>query len=607
LVPPTTPQFAFTFDDGLTPAGTWVYGNSYITPNGGVADSGCLHLTDALNSQNGSFVISNSPFSGNLVSAISVSFDVREGGGSPSPADGFSFNWAAGLTDGTVANAETGTGNGVSLAFRRYVGGGNADNPPSPYIGIKYKGAFIATTQIPGAELDTDIQGTPTYRTMLFRVDPDGKAYLAYGERVLYNGLQLPNFTFIPNSKFGIYGRTGGENNNQWVDNVKIQATQGSEPMAIVTQPANALVMVGQTATFTVELNNPANATYQWQKNGQNISGATQSSYTTPATTLADSGATFRVTGSGASGTVTSSDAVLTVVGPITVSNPIKIYDFNDCAIPVDTILTGVGASSGYIACSGGIDNSGVLHLTDNVNSLQSSFLMPDFNSNTPVKAITVSFAVRIADGTGTPADGLSFCWGTSNSIPDTANFGEGGQGDGVSVGLITYAGRPDGPSFNVWYRGNQLVNKIVPYSALYTGDLSADPLQQYATLAMRVNENGTLDLQYKGNAIFAGLPLPGYTPMAGGRFGLGARTGGENETHWFDNIQIATTPGVVPIPLQMTTTAGGLKLTWGEGFKLQSTDSLSPANWQDEPNATSGMTIPIGPGNKFFRLISLF
>ena len=45
--------------------------------------------------------------------------------------------------------------------------------------------------------------------------------------------------------------------------------------------------LAGQTATFTVELNNPAGATYQWQKNGANISGATQSSYTTPPTTLA--------------------------------------------------------------------------------------------------------------------------------------------------------------------------------------------------------------------------------------------------------------------------------------------------------------------------------
>src|SRR2546422_4375051 len=38
-----------------------------------------------------------------------------------------------------------------------------------------------------------------------------------------------------------------------------------------------------------------AGLTYQWRKNGVNISGATASSYTTPATTTADNGALYSV------------------------------------------------------------------------------------------------------------------------------------------------------------------------------------------------------------------------------------------------------------------------------------------------------------------------
>src|SRR5205807_519983 len=52
---------------------------------------------------------------------------------------------------------------------------------------------------------------------------------------------------------------------------------------------------------------------YQWQKNGANITGATSASYTTPVATTADSGSTFAVVVSNSAGTATSSAATLTV------------------------------------------------------------------------------------------------------------------------------------------------------------------------------------------------------------------------------------------------------------------------------------------------------
>src|ERR1700758_5830485 len=52
-------------------------------------------------------------------------------------------------------------------------------------------------------------------------------------------------------------------------------------PPSITTQPANQTVMAGQTATFTIVATGTAPLTYQWQKNGANIAGATSSSYTT--------------------------------------------------------------------------------------------------------------------------------------------------------------------------------------------------------------------------------------------------------------------------------------------------------------------------------------
>lgn len=81
---------------------------------------------------------------------------------------------------------------------------------------------------------------------------------------------------------------------------------------SISTQPANQTVNAGQTATFTVVASG-SSLGYQWKKNGTDIGGATSASYTTPATTVSDSGSSFTVTVSNAQGSVTSSAATLTV------------------------------------------------------------------------------------------------------------------------------------------------------------------------------------------------------------------------------------------------------------------------------------------------------
>jgi len=112
-----------------------------------------------------------------------------------------------------------------------------------------------------------------------------------------------------------------------------ITATQGSvsgtatvtvdAPPSIITQPASQTVTAGQTATFTVAATGTAPFIYQWKKNGPAISGATSSSYITPAETTSDNGAQFNVTVSNSVGSVTSNAVTLTVKappGPLTAS-----------------------------------------------------------------------------------------------------------------------------------------------------------------------------------------------------------------------------------------------------------------------------------------------
>ena len=84
----------------------------------------------------------------------------------------------------------------------------------------------------------------------------------------------------------------------------------------ITLHPQNRTVTAGQTATFQVSATGTAPLSYQWQRNGTNIPGATSSNYTTPPTTLADNGAQFRSVVTNAAGSATSNAATLTVTPP---------------------------------------------------------------------------------------------------------------------------------------------------------------------------------------------------------------------------------------------------------------------------------------------------
>ena len=86
---------------------------------------------------------------------------------------------------------------------------------------------------------------------------------------------------------------------------------------AITTQPTAQTVTEGQTATFSVTATGTAPLTYQWKKGGTDISGATSSTYTTPATVSADNAAVFTVVIRNDKGSYTSINATLTVTAPV--------------------------------------------------------------------------------------------------------------------------------------------------------------------------------------------------------------------------------------------------------------------------------------------------
>jgi PQQ enzyme repeat len=82
---------------------------------------------------------------------------------------------------------------------------------------------------------------------------------------------------------------------------------------AITAQPANASVVIGNPATFTVVASGTAPLSYQWEKNGMAVTGATTANYTVAAAALGDNGSMYVVMVNNAAGSTKSDVATLTV------------------------------------------------------------------------------------------------------------------------------------------------------------------------------------------------------------------------------------------------------------------------------------------------------
>ena len=244
------------------------YGNAaYVPTDGNPATGGYLSLTDAINSQR-SFIVFDDFDNGLVVKAFSFSMDVRIGGGNTTPADGFSIDyvrasdpvlvdppsmngWAS--NPGGEANLpEEGSTTGLGIGFDAYDSG----NGDVIGISVRLDNVLIATYPLPNQNttcddpnslqtgpIDANNAGSPDLLCWQpFSVDlaDTGKLVIKWKGKEITpaGGLQT---TFVPSpGRLVLVARTGGLNQNQHIDNLKITTIASSVPTVGVISPSPA-------------------------------------------------------------------------------------------------------------------------------------------------------------------------------------------------------------------------------------------------------------------------------------------------------------------------------------------------------------------------------
>ena len=248
-----------------------------LSPVPPAASNGFLSITDAANSQRGAIVFDDFD-NGLVVKAFSFSMDVRIGGGTDSPADGVSINYVRSndpvLNDpsnGWAFNPDKSEGNlpeegattGLAIGFDAWYSGGdgswnnNRVAGPAPLtddvigVSVRLDNTLVYQYSFPtlnGALADTtslqtgpqnpnrDPNDITTSWASLGWAPLEAKIDEAGVLTVKYKGVDVTppgglKTTFAPSAgRLVLVGRTGGANQNNHVDNIRVTTIPATTP-----------------------------------------------------------------------------------------------------------------------------------------------------------------------------------------------------------------------------------------------------------------------------------------------------------------------------------------------------------------------------------------
>ncbi|HEY6230312.1 MAG TPA: PA domain-containing protein [Pyrinomonadaceae bacterium] len=240
----------FTNDFNVDVGTAVLTGTAVYRSTGGVNDSGYVSITDALASQQGGLILPDID-NGEAIGGFQADFDILIGGGSARPADGIAFVFAPEVDDSTNFGEE-GFGSGLTLSFDTW---DNDGTDTAPAIDVKVGGTadanIVSTTFLDGQREGGRARPGPIF------TDPTTGAPVSLETgssfthvtisvkdgllNVFYKGYHIVKdvvvaFNAVP-GRFAFGGRTGGANDNQWIDNLRVETFPRTAPSIASVRP----------------------------------------------------------------------------------------------------------------------------------------------------------------------------------------------------------------------------------------------------------------------------------------------------------------------------------------------------------------------------------